>query len=388
MKYQNIIYLQLLGVLCVCGTLSSYSAAMGNDSGGGVIVTDAGQLKTLAEAGYFFEAKYSESEDVNFDLYYELTQKQQDEVAKIVNELPLRSHVKNDFKEAIIGPRGTFIKSTDTDASKADYKFAKKVYSDLFEQRKQKIKPRAFELAAYSKAAKTYILPLFDMLNTRQQALILVHEALMRLSDYSVGDLEKILTFDTELYKWIAAPSLSLEQNVVDFALGLHGIIDFKNYYALAKDYTSVNILLLLDLQNQLNEPMYVQNFVRVNYATDKQIIGADVFNSYRQYSPGLSKILDGLWLRNGKDDSNDEYYGQHDYCGAGQTYYNYDDCQMDYKLRLAEPVKVKEICQKYKKSDVNKVFFYVDPETYNFGYVECGVPEFIKVVFTSKKYY
>ena len=140
--------------------------------GGGFIRGKDGALKSVPELGLiinraveevFKEKKYSE--------IYEIPSKVRDELAKILQIIPQLSISK------IIDSRGTFLKGS---INPSEYEKIKADYVAVAASYGHKL-TGDFELAAFSKDSKTYVLTeVAKSLSDRQQAINLIHEYFMR----------------------------------------------------------------------------------------------------------------------------------------------------------------------------------------------------------------
>lgn len=140
--------------------------------GGGFIRGKDGVLKSVPELGLIINRAVEEVfKEKKYPEIYEIPQNVRDELAKILQIIPQLSISK------IIDSRGTFLKGSinpsEYEKIKADYVVVAASYGHKL--------TGDFELAAFSKDYKTYVLTeVAKSLNDRQQAINLIHEYFMR----------------------------------------------------------------------------------------------------------------------------------------------------------------------------------------------------------------
>jgi hypothetical protein len=145
----------------------SLGAFAGNEGGGGGGICTPKRCMTLAQAGLRIDEQKTND--------FELEQVVVDEVVKIVSSLPVTFPKAYFFRQALGGP-STFIVASENNVK--SFQNFKTEYFDIL--RSSGIEAKTFQLLAVSKDYKTYLLPGFDLLDTRGKALILIHETLIR----------------------------------------------------------------------------------------------------------------------------------------------------------------------------------------------------------------
>jgi hypothetical protein len=167
---------------------SSLSYA-GNEGGGGGGICTPKRCMTLAQAGLRIDEKKTND--------FELEQVVVDEVVKIVGGMPFLFQ-KESFYRSVIGGTKTFIIASQENVK--SFQNFKSEYLDILNSSGTDTK--SFQLLAVSKDSITYLLPGFDLLDTRGKALILVHESLIR--DFRANVIQA-LTFDGYFFDYLAA---------------------------------------------------------------------------------------------------------------------------------------------------------------------------------------
>lgn len=160
----------------------------GNEGGGGGGICIAKRCMTLAQAGLRIDEKKTSE--------FELEQSVVEEIAKIVKSIPF--YIGTDLQSSTIGRKDTFIVVSENQTK--DFAKFKKEYLGILKD--SKMDSQQFELLAISKDNKTYLLPGFELLDTRGKALLLIHESLIRDSHASVI---QALTWDGYLVDFLAA---------------------------------------------------------------------------------------------------------------------------------------------------------------------------------------
>lgn len=160
--------LAILLVSSVQAFAANKPKAPGNDGGGGGgFCFEGKKCITLAETGF----RIQDSAQVP-TLSVELIE----EVESVINSLILDEPIKDYFKKVVFGEPGT-IKKVLSYNPKGLAKI-KKDYENLLKNNNQPA--QQVVIYAVSTWRDTYLLPEFDQLNLRSQALILIHESIVR----------------------------------------------------------------------------------------------------------------------------------------------------------------------------------------------------------------
>ena len=191
------------------------------DPGGGGVVKREGTLQTLAEAGIFFNRVATVFPEEQYPQYYKFSEAIRNEIAEIQKWIPVSL--------PIIPDRASFFKQKQL--NEADYNKIANDYSNVIKSYGHNLDPASLLFVAFSKDNKTFLLPTFDDLKPRQQALIMYHEYFMRTKIELPVErrLELILRFDSYLYK-----ILSGDQSV---------------YYDYLKTLVEMNLITHLDIK-------------------------------------------------------------------------------------------------------------------------------------------
>jgi hypothetical protein len=276
------------------------NAEGGVHGGGGGLLRQNGQLKTLAEAGIILE-RLDTVVPKEYPEYYEISEGTQKELREICMKLapyfvekanlwPDKNSGADVLFSSAMGGRDTFIRVKSADPKllasiKADYvKVIKSAGIDLPIDN--------FELAAFTRV-KTYILPNFDELNDRQKALILIHELFMRLADEDYGTyLAKVLVFDSAIYK--ALTQVQTDESTLKF---------LKAGRDLGIITKSPEMFQLQMVQNRLNRPLLLSELLLSPAFWPYSLVPNDERNrmdpsllrKFEAVLPGVAQALDNL---------------------------------------------------------------------------------------------
>jgi hypothetical protein len=157
-------------------TLYAFNAKAGNDvGGGGMICISPKNCMTLAQAGLRIK---EEPIDVSAPpapaVSFEVIKKMQE----IIKTLNIPSDLKSAFYRITQEPANIYKKVDFYDPKK--FEIVKKEYNAILDE--NNFSTSNLIIAAISDKKSTYILPEFDRLNTYSQALVLIHEGVVRQS--------------------------------------------------------------------------------------------------------------------------------------------------------------------------------------------------------------
>ena len=166
--------------------MSGMPAYAGNDGGGGgMLCKDINNCMTLAEAGLRIKTEPdSASAPKKPAVSYEVMQ----EMDSIINGLPVSEDVKQMLKYRVDLPITSYESVEYYDAKK--FKKIVEEYTQILSE--NKFPDSNLTIAAISNYEKTYLLPEFLKLNTHSQALMLIHEGVVR----TTGSVRKALELD------------------------------------------------------------------------------------------------------------------------------------------------------------------------------------------------
>lgn len=202
--------MKMLLVIFLMASLSSQASDKGN--GGGGICTASGKCVTLAEAGFRFPIEVNQ--DVGtYDISYTVLE----EIEKINALLP------KDYRyfsvESVVGQPGdlVYLESVDEERTKKFLEEYRRILRNhASEDLASKVKVLAFTIDR-----KTYLIKdKYEALNTRSQALLLMHEYFLRLGH----TLEFVMRVDGAVVDYLKAietgSSPELGQFIKAFSLG------------------------------------------------------------------------------------------------------------------------------------------------------------------------
>lgn len=157
-------------------------ANLGADGGGGGggFCFENRKCVTLAETGFRLQESQIAAPVISIQLI--------NEVETVIDLLPIRASYKQEFKSVVFGTPGVFQKVLSYDPK--GLAKIRKEYSEILDS--NNVSSKQFIIYAVSNFTKTYLLPEFDQLNLRSQALILIHEGIVRRS----GSFMKALKID------------------------------------------------------------------------------------------------------------------------------------------------------------------------------------------------
>ncbi len=201
-----IIMVLFLSVPCFAGT---------DGHGGGGFCFDTGTCITLAESGFRIQDSVTyDKPPVTMDIF--------NEMARVVNSLPIDSLQRNIFIKKSIGNAGIYKKILSYNEEtlkkiKAEYI---KILTD------HNMSSENLVIYALSNSDTTYLLPEFYKLNLRSQALILIHESVVRDS----GSILKALKLDGAILD--ALNGQDKTQEIIEGIVQKSEVPDllFKNY--------------------------------------------------------------------------------------------------------------------------------------------------------------
>lgn len=167
-------------LIALCWLQGFAHAATDGGGGGGFCIND--RCYTAAEAGF----RVNSGEKIGYILTNELL----DEVQSLLEMLPLSTSIRDQLLEEIGGDSQTYRKVVSVEKGK--YRSLVYSYKKIFQASDYRFKSQTFELFAFSTGSNTYLLPKFFSLDLQQQAKILIHELIVRLSPNESGVLNAL----------------------------------------------------------------------------------------------------------------------------------------------------------------------------------------------------
>jgi hypothetical protein len=354
MKANNLMTLTALCILSLQLTTFS-TAAMAKEKkggmdggGGGVYKISEGEYKTLPEFGILIGDESNPVLGKRYYNYYKISEKTKEELSKIISKLQyvLPGNLLNMYE--VLGDRDTYIVRNNVD--EAQYSKIKTEYRSTLNSYGYELDDDKFVLPAYSlgtqkewkKQTKTYILPDFDLLSEKQQALILIHEYNIRQGTKRFESREdalvKALSVDVQVNKIINEKDL----------LNYNPLVAIKRFKeaGLISDDGGTKIM-LLQLQRKLKRPILWTELIS-NYNAQETEVDPSLVQELQdsaKLNVNYAELFDGVTFK-----SSSRFY----------VYQNHTNASKNALKILPDGLdEVTEVCAKFGKEELPS-FVYI----------------------------
>lgn len=351
--------------------------------GGGFIRGSDGSLKSVPELGLIINRALEEVfKEKKYPEIYEIPREVRVELAKILKLIPNLS-----FSQ-IIDSRGTFLKGsinpTEYEKIKADYVAVAASYGHKL--------PGDFELAAFSKDSKTYVLTeVVKSLSDRQQAINLIHEYFMRTVDKPNREkLNGIWQVEAALIDLLADETpLPIKLLVCYQAMESLTGKDFYSKEIKSMIKRDLHVKMLVELLQKLERPILLSELIlEVPQSSETTVLGINpsLTQKFNSVVPLFAEKTEDATLAIYALDANLKQTirtligDRFDWQTAGYKDYVLKNLEPQFKELDSIRLKVKSFCEKHPNlkanpnfsgGDMGDLFIYFDPtekQIYGFG--------------------
>lgn len=244
---------KVLGLLmCLATAVPTFVGAQSRrgaeSGGGGGGVCTATRCMTLAQAGLRIDLEKTNEFRISDEVIAE--------IMTILKKLPVSFEYTSDHQDFFRKTYTSTFVVVGEKETRAFRKFKQEYFSILAST---EMDSRSFQLLAVSKDHKTYILPGFELLDTRGKALLLIHEALIR--DYGAS-VAQALAFDGKLMDYLNADEAGNSEEhdtwpLVKSLANIDKISRYSSYRAPLPDFM-INMNYLMIAVSQDDQPITI----------------------------------------------------------------------------------------------------------------------------------